>query len=725
MAYPGSRASMPAGGLKRSSTVSGVPYSQHTPHGRSSRKFSTGSLYAVGERSPVDPTASGDDVEVLFHHPARIVSFKIDDHEYEMNNNEVAQYEMPTERTLSSGLMKIYRVRFTTAFLQAGPLLQPLLPRSAGWCMDEARGIFVLRIRKDNYYRLELQELEADKVEALKGVLDSIIIFEKTSCPFRPRGNMEAFEQPAPLPVFRRSSSATASLRMPKQPFDASGDVLTTAGEAEEEEEEEEEDSDDDIVEIDVETRIAAAEAETEAPVAAAAEEEEVVEIEDTPGPSLASIMSTKPFEERHRTSRMYSRQSVHQSLRQSVHQSVRQSVHPSVRQSVRQSVRPGSPNSMSPLSARSHSQDRFPPPAPQSYLLPPTEDDDFDPLLSGPSSPRISNPRIMSLNLPLSFPASPNTPVDPRVTWAGGITEPRGRSPEVKPLFVSPLPLSPIVIPERSFVPIDAYLDVDAPIGSTDSPHPSPLFSRTTTPVLYGSPDYESDSDSTSSVGSLNEIVTPKTPNPYRGTVRFDDNFPSKPMVPPRVLVHDGDDGDSMIFNLRKSIMMRSNSMPLGRHGIFGDYEDFGYGFEAPARDRPSRRFIRSIDHQAAREVFGPAAANFGIHRPNNFLLRFMLCVAEKIMRGFKTYMYYLGDWKKGWVRGKGGKAAAEPKEKSGEEERKTSLADVAAKAKANAVAPPPRAKTAPERFLAEMEEFKEMVAGRLRKTLQRRGTM
>ncbi|KAJ6264676.1 hypothetical protein Dda_0825 [Drechslerella dactyloides] len=712
-----SRASMPAGGLKRAATVSGSnPSASRESYHPGTRKFSTGSLYTVGERSPVDPmAASGDDVEVLFHHPARIVSFKIPDHEYEMSSDEIAQYETPTERTLSSGFMKIYRVRFTTAFLQAGHLLQPLLPRSAGWCMDETRGIFVLRIRKDNYYRLELQELEGDaaKVEALKGVLDSIIIFEKTSCPFRPRAQMESFDHPAPLPVFRRSSSASAASsiipRVTKLPFDTSGDTLgAVAAAAEPQEEEEEEDDEDlDIREI-VETEDV---------------DEDAAEIEDTPGPSLASIMSQKPFEEKPRASRMYSRQSVHQSVRQSVLQSVRQSV----RQSIRQSMRPTSPGSMSPLSARSHSQDRFPQSTGPNYLLPPTEEDDFDPLLSGPSSPRLANQRIMSLNLPLSFPSSPNTSVDPRVTWAG-TEEARGRSPEVKPLFVSPHPLSPIVIPERSFVPIDAYLD--APLGPTDSPHPSPLFSRTTTPVLYMSPDYESDSDASSSVGSLNEIVTPKTPNPYRGTVRFDDNFPSKPSVPPRVLIHDNDDGDSMNLNLRKSIMMRSNSMSLGRFGSYGDYEEFGYGFEAPARDRPSRRFIRSIDHEAAREVFGPAATNFSIHRPTGFLLRFMLCVAERIMKGVKTYLYYWGNWKKGWVRGKGEKEKEQPKEKTPEqkaEDRKSSLALVAARAKESAVAPPPRAKTAPERFLAEMEEFKETIAARLRKTLQRprRGTM
>ncbi|KAF3907097.1 hypothetical protein ABW21_db0202339 [Orbilia brochopaga] len=520
---------------------------------------------------------------------------------------------------------------------------------------------------------------------------------------------MESFEQPAPLPVFRRSSNATvASVKISKKPFDTSGDILAASGEADDGGEDDDDDSD--IVEIDVAARKEAAEHETEDEHEAEAADEE--DVEEIPGPSIASMMSQKPFQpERHRSSRMYSRQSVLQPSR------------PSIRQSVRTSYFPTSPDSMSPLSGRSRSQDRLPQATAPSYFLPPTEDDDFDPLLSGPSSPRLSNPRILSLNLPLSFPTSPQSSNDPRVTWGGGVRESVGGSPEVKPLFVSPHPLSPIVIPERSFAPMDALLD--APIGSTDSPHPSPLFSRTTTPVLYGDADYESDSDSTSSVGSLNEVVTPKTPNPYRGTVRFDDSFTSKPMVPPRVLIHDDDGDDRVNLNLRKSIMMRSNSMSLGRFNSFGEFEEFGYGFEAPARGRPSRRFIRSIDHQAAREVFGPAAKNFGVHRPNNFLLQFMLCVAEKIMKGIKTYMYYIGNWKKGWVRGKGEKKAEEPREKGGEEERKTSLADVAAKAKESAVAPPPRAKTAPERFLAEMEEFRETVVGKLRKTLQRRGTM
>ncbi|EWC45577.1 hypothetical protein DRE_05435 [Drechslerella stenobrocha 248] len=692
MAHPSAqnRASAGAGILKRSSTVaaSNFPSSSSAssrPGGRTqkARKFSTGSLPpAPGDKSPVE--VPSDDVEVLFHHPARIVSFRIP--EREPGDDEIASYEQPAERTISSGFMKIYRVRFTTAFLQAGPLLQPLLPRSAGWCMDETRGIFVLRIRKDNYYRLELQEFANDgvQIEALKSVLNSIIVFEKTSCPFRPRvqGEGENFEHPAPLPVFRRLSSASAGTA---QPFATSTDSsLAPAGEEDEEEEEEEVDDDDDDDESDV------------IEIAIGAQPEP--EVEDVPAPSIAAMMSQiKDFDDRpgRRTSRFPGRQPM----------------------------RGGSPGSMSPFSGRSQSQgppSREPGPYQSMnplYALSGTEDED-DSELSGLSSPRIT-PRIASLNLSTTVPSSSSA--ENRVTWAG-VREIRGRSAEIKPLFISRLPLSPIVIPERTFVPIDAYLEGDH--IPNDSPHPSPLFSRTATPVLYLSADEEAeDGDDSDSAESLHEAITPKTPgtNPYRATVRIADGF-SKPTAPPRVLIRDNDP-DSMNLNLRKSIMMRANSMPLGRRGSFGDYEDFGYGFEPPARSRSSRRFIRSIDHEAAREVFA-RTADFTIHRPSNFLLRFMLSVADRIMKGVKTYMCYWGDWKKGWVKGQGEKAAEKERVKKREREEKEKDAKSGIFA-APRQPPPVREKTGPAKLLSEMEDFRDMVAGKLRKTLQRRGTM
>ncbi|KAF1988809.1 hypothetical protein K402DRAFT_373138 [Aulographum hederae CBS 113979] len=104
-----------------------------------------------------------------------------------------------TERTIAAGPLRIYRVPSSgVSFLHSGALLHPILPRSQCWCVD---GIskFVLRIREGSFYRIELpanNSEEEAKVEEFKTVLEKVLLYEKTACPFKRGFTVELPEQP-------------------------------------------------------------------------------------------------------------------------------------------------------------------------------------------------------------------------------------------------------------------------------------------------------------------------------------------------------------------------------------------------------------------------------------------------------------------------------------------------------------------------------------------------
>ena len=56
----------------------------------------------------------------------------------------------------SSGPFRIYRAPGSVAFLSCGSALQPILPKSQCWCLDEDSSRFVLQIRRPQYWRIEL-----------------------------------------------------------------------------------------------------------------------------------------------------------------------------------------------------------------------------------------------------------------------------------------------------------------------------------------------------------------------------------------------------------------------------------------------------------------------------------------------------------------------------------------------------------------------------------------
>jgi hypothetical protein len=72
------------------------------------------------------------------------------------------------------------------SFLNSGSLLHTIFPKSQCWCVD-AECTFVLRIRQDSYYRIELpceSDEDREKLGEFREVLAQVLQYEKTPCPF-------------------------------------------------------------------------------------------------------------------------------------------------------------------------------------------------------------------------------------------------------------------------------------------------------------------------------------------------------------------------------------------------------------------------------------------------------------------------------------------------------------------------------------------------------------
>jgi hypothetical protein len=151
------------------------------------------------ERAGLDPSDSAADI--LYSHPAaRIIKFSppysairsvsspiSQDLDYPVDTVETLPWASTTETTVASGLMIIEKVQGSTNFLKSGAVMHAILRNSQCWCVDgESR--FVLRTGKFQYYRIELPTNNDDdraKVEELKVLLQKILRFERTPCPFK------------------------------------------------------------------------------------------------------------------------------------------------------------------------------------------------------------------------------------------------------------------------------------------------------------------------------------------------------------------------------------------------------------------------------------------------------------------------------------------------------------------------------------------------------------
>ncbi|TDZ51599.1 hypothetical protein CTRI78_v007561 [Colletotrichum trifolii] len=157
--------------------------------------------------------SAGGLVETLYNHPnVKIVAFTATSRGRARSPGRGPADEPGTlsatsqlERTIAIGPFRIYRTG-SVAFLNCGSALQPMLPKSQCWALEEDSSKFVLQIRRPNYWRIEIpvtNPTEQELAASFKGVLGQILQFEKTECPFKRSFNVVLPEKPK-TPVKKR-----------------------------------------------------------------------------------------------------------------------------------------------------------------------------------------------------------------------------------------------------------------------------------------------------------------------------------------------------------------------------------------------------------------------------------------------------------------------------------------------------------------------------------------
>ncbi|MCJ1308714.1 hypothetical protein MMC25_002368 [Agyrium rufum] len=192
-------------------------------------------------------------VEALFaHHTGKIVSFTALPPSNSSRRSlssatglpsvaDIEPHTLPwassSERTLAAGPIRIYRVPGSVAFLSSGQTLQPILSKSQCWCVD-GETKFVLRVRQNSYYRIELPNTCPDDLkvaEELIRVFENVLQYEKTPCPFK-RGFHVELPEPPETPVIlkpwrpkaRQSSLSTDFFSIPEGATRSSSPSLRT-----------------------------------------------------------------------------------------------------------------------------------------------------------------------------------------------------------------------------------------------------------------------------------------------------------------------------------------------------------------------------------------------------------------------------------------------------------------------------------------------------------------
>ncbi|KAF4993802.1 hypothetical protein FDECE_13305 [Fusarium decemcellulare] len=167
------------------------------PGHRAPRRVATA---PIPQRDTTDAASPENEslVETLYSHPnVKLISFTASGRTFSMSSSGpvfkddepgTLSWSSQLERTIAVGQFRIYRAPRSVAFLSCGSALQPILPKSQCWCIDEVNSKFVLQIRRPNYWRFELPVDDPEdqrRAEELREVLDKILQFEKTECPFK------------------------------------------------------------------------------------------------------------------------------------------------------------------------------------------------------------------------------------------------------------------------------------------------------------------------------------------------------------------------------------------------------------------------------------------------------------------------------------------------------------------------------------------------------------
>ncbi|KAK0648764.1 inheritance of peroxisomes protein 1-domain-containing protein [Cercophora newfieldiana] len=179
------------------------------------RRVFTAPTQSTSQHASSSRTADGS-VDILYDHPSvKIVAFTAGPRSFTIGPRPgVAQdiepgtlsWSSQLERTIAAGPFRIYRAPGSVAFLSCGSALQPILPKSQVWCVDEASSKFVLQIRRPQYWRIEIPvgNVEDDgRAQLLREVFDKILQFEKTECPFKRTFTVD-LPEPSSTPIKKR-----------------------------------------------------------------------------------------------------------------------------------------------------------------------------------------------------------------------------------------------------------------------------------------------------------------------------------------------------------------------------------------------------------------------------------------------------------------------------------------------------------------------------------------
>ncbi|KAL5606311.1 hypothetical protein BROUX41_002726 [Berkeleyomyces rouxiae] len=186
--------------------------------------------------APLAESKANKKVETLYSHPnVKIIAFSATARTSprsaaaQHSPKEVLTWSSHLERTIAVGAFKIYRAPGSVAFLNCGSALQPILPKSQCWCLDEEGSRFVLQIRRPQYWRIELPLDSSDdchRAELLRDVLNGILLFEKTVCPFERTFGVEIPEPSEPsastLPKRQLWKPSDTAFVSPLGPYDKS-----------------------------------------------------------------------------------------------------------------------------------------------------------------------------------------------------------------------------------------------------------------------------------------------------------------------------------------------------------------------------------------------------------------------------------------------------------------------------------------------------------------------
>ncbi|KAK3622149.1 hypothetical protein LTR56_022375 [Elasticomyces elasticus] len=192
------------------------PQPPTTPHRAAMTRSFTVPTKLTPQRSTLEIGATKD-VETLYLHPnTTIIKFSTPSPTSRPSTPRSPAssagslpWTSPTERTLASGPLQIYRVPGSVSFLHSGSLLHAILPRSQCWCVDGVSK-FTMRVLPDTYYRIELPAEDLEKVEELKQVLAKVLFYERTACPFY-RGVEEECSKPTAEELHERRRSRRVS----------------------------------------------------------------------------------------------------------------------------------------------------------------------------------------------------------------------------------------------------------------------------------------------------------------------------------------------------------------------------------------------------------------------------------------------------------------------------------------------------------------------------------